>query len=318
MNLYDFDGTIYNGDSGIDFIKYSFIRKPFLVFRYVLKTAFKFFKYKSGKCEFKEVKESMFAYVTKINNLESFVKKFVKKNRHKIKKFYFEQRQKSDIIITASLDFYVKPLCHSVGIKRVIATKYDPNTGRIIGNNCKGQAKEKVLLNRFKTVRFNSVYTDSIDDTVLFKYSDNNYIINKNKIEKYNEEYQFKKKIFDVDFLIFVFCGGMGTLSNFVCSSIISLKLNPVVAYVCGYSISLIVSYLLNIKYVFKRKIKITDFIKFAISYIPNFLILFSFVYVFINILDINKYITYLLSAIVGLPVTFLILKLLTFKKSSK
>ena len=107
----------------------------------------------------------------------------------------------------------------------------------------------------------------------------------------------------------------MGTLTNFVCSSIISRKVNPILAYVIGYSLSLFVSYILNMIYVFRRKLSIVDFIKFVISYIPNFLILFTFVWVFISKLNVNKYLVYLMAAVIGLPVTFIILKLRTFKE---
>ena len=318
MNLYDFDGTIYAGDSGIDFLKYSFIHKPLIVTKAIIKTIFKIFKYKRGKIEFQEVKETAFSFVNKINNLDLFIGKFVKKHKKKIKKFYLNQRNKKDVIITASLDFYVKPLCHSVGIKRIIATKYDINKCKIVGNNCKGEIKEKIIMNKFSNTKFEKFYTDSNDDKPLFPFALNTYIVNKDKIFKYSETYKFPTKIFNLDFLIFIFCGGMGTISNFVFSSLISFKLNPVLSYVFGYAISLIVSYLLNILLVFKRKISLIDFIKFVISYIPNFLILFSFVYIFINILTFNKYFVYLMAAVVGLPITFVILKLLTFKKPNK
>ena len=32
VNIYDFDKTIYDGDSGYDFYKYMLRRRPFLVF----------------------------------------------------------------------------------------------------------------------------------------------------------------------------------------------------------------------------------------------------------------------------------------------
>lgn len=315
MRIYDFDGTIYNGDSGVDFIKFSFLRKPFQVTNCIIKTFFKFLKYKRGKIEFKEVKETLFSFVKNINNLDNYIAKFIQKNKSKIKEFYLKQKNKNDVIITASLDFYIKPLCHSVGIKKVIATKYDVSNGKIIGSNCRGKYKEEVILKRFNKMNIDAVYTDSIMDEPMFKYASDVYIVNKNKIEKYTENYKFNKNIFDLDFLLFILCGALGTLSNFICSSIISIRINPIISYIFGYSISLVVSYLLNVTFIFRRKIKIIDFIKFVISYLPNFIILFSFVYIFIDILNFNKYLTYLMAAIIGLPITFIILKLLTFKK---
>ena len=313
MNVYDFDGTIYDGDSLKDFLKYSFKRKPFAVTFSMIKTAFKYLKYKRGRITFEELKEAIFSFVPKIDNLDIFIKKFVKKNKHKIKKFYLEQKRKDDVIITASLDFYVKPLCHSVGIKRIISTKYDLKRGRIIGKNCKSETKAEIIKRMFNK-KFNNLYTDSINDKPLFDYADNIYIVDKNKVVKYSENYKFKNKVFDFDFLIFVFCGGMGTLTNFVCSSLISRRIDAVISYVIGYALSLFVSYILNMLYIFKRKLKFLDFIKFVISYIPNFLILFTFVFIFINKLHFNKYLVYLLAAIIGLPVTYIILKLKTFK----
>ena len=313
MNLYDFDGTIYDGDSGVDFLKYSLKRKPLKVLKSFFKTFFKFLKYKSGKIEFKEVKETMFSYVKNINNLDNFIQKFVKKHKSKIKKFYLDQKRKDDFIVTASLDFYVKPLCHSVGIKRVVATKYDILKGKIIGNNLKGLEKAMIVEKRFNK-KFAKIYTDSKTDEPLFKYGINVYIVEHDKVSEYTDDYKFKSSIFNFDFIIFVFCGGIGTLTNFAISSLVSRKINPVLAYVIGYSSSLFVSYILNMRYIFKRKLSIKGFIKFVISYIPNFLILFLFVYIFITKLNINKYLVYLLAAIIGLPITFLILKVRTFK----
>lgn len=317
MNIYDFDGTIYNGDSGIDFIKYSFIRAPFLVTISLIKCFFKFLKYKRGKVKFEEVKSAIFSYVKRINNLERFISKFVNKNKYKIKRFYLTQKKKNDVIITASLDFYVKPLCHSVGIKRIISTKYDVNKCQIIGDNCKGDIKAQMIEKRFPNTKIKDIYTDSLSDSSMFKYAQNVYIVNKDKIKEYDENYKFKKKLFNLDFIIFVFCGAISTLSNFVVSSLISTRINPIISYVIGYSISLFVAYLLNITYIFSKKIRFFGFLKFVISYLPNFIILFSFVYVFIDILSFNKYITYLAAAIIGIPLTFVILKLITFKKKA-
>ena len=314
MNLYDFDGTIYDGDSGVDFIKYSFKRKPFLVSKAIIKTIFRYLKYKRGKIKLEEVKEAIFSFVPRINNLDRYISKFVKKHKKKIKPFYLKQRRKDDFVITASMDFYVKPLCHSVGIKRVVATKYDVNNARVIGKNCKGEEKANIIAKMFNK-NFANFYTDSKADKPLFKYADNTYIVEKNKLVKYSQNYKFKRGIFDLDFLIFVFCGGLGTLTNFVFSSLISRKLNPVISYVIGYSISLFVTYILNMIYIFRRKLSGKAFIKFVFSYIPNFIILFLFVYIFINKIGLNKYLVYLLAAVIGLPLTFIILKIKTFKE---
>jgi putative flippase GtrA len=118
------------------------------------------------------------------------------------------------------------------------------------------------------------------------------------------------------EFLLFVFCGGMGTLVNFLCSLLISTRVNASVSYICGYGISLFVAYSLNAKLIFHNSLRFIAFVKFVISYIPNFLILFSFVLVFLNIFGWNRIIVYGLAGLLGLPVTFLLVKIFAFGKS--
>jgi len=81
---------------------------------------------------------------------------------------------------------------------------------------------------------------------------------------------KIKRTYFTKDFILFVFCGGMGTLTNFI------------------------------------------------VSYIPNFLILFTFVLIFLNLLHWNKVIVYALAGLLGLPLTFLLVKMMVFKNGSK
>lgn len=119
-------------------------------------------------------------------------------------------------------------------------------------------------------------------------------------------------------FLIFVFCGGMGTLTNFVFSLMISTKIDPTIAYIFGYSISLFVAYFLNSRLNFKQRLGVTKFLKFVVSYMPNFVILFLFVFVFLNIFNWNKVIVYALASLFGLPITFILVKIYAFKRGGK
>ena len=51
MNAYDFDGTIYDGDSGAEFIKFMFFKKPFFMTGHLLKSSVGFVKYKMKKIQ---------------------------------------------------------------------------------------------------------------------------------------------------------------------------------------------------------------------------------------------------------------------------
>lgn len=123
------------------------------------------------------------------------------------------------------------------------------------------------------------------------------------------------KNIFlNQQFILFVFCGGIGTLTNFISSLIFSLWINPTIAYVFGYVLSLAITYLLNAKLIFKKSLQLGDYFKFVLSYIPNFIILVSFVFIFLNLFGWHKILVYALVSLLGLPITFVLVKIFAFK----
>ena len=115
------------------------------------------------------------------------------------------------------------------------------------------------------------------------------------------------------DFALFVLCGGIGTLTNVVCSSLLSSVLHPVLSYGLGYGASLAVTYSLNAAWIFHHGRTWTSFRKFVISYLPNFLILFTFVSLFIGVFGWNRLVVYVLAGCLGLPLTFILVKVFAF-----
>ena len=98
-------------------------------------------------------------------------------------------------------------------------------------------------------------------------------------------------------------------------SYIYTLYFNVNISFILGYISSMIIAYILNSFLVFKDNLGFTKFIKFCISYIPNFIIQNIFIFILYNIYGLNKLIVFALASIIGVPVTFLIMKLFTFKK---
>lgn len=186
MNAYDFDGTIYNGDSGVDFVKFAFSKKPFLVFGHLLKCINTVVKYKLGKVDFQTAKSKVFSFVGKIENLEEMTEMFAKKNKHKIKKYYFTNRKDDDIVISASLDFYLLPLCKEIGLNNVMCTKYDIKNGVIIGANCKGPEKVRRFEEVYgKDAIIENAYGDSNGDIQLLNRAQNGFMIVKEEVTIY-------------------------------------------------------------------------------------------------------------------------------------
>ena len=129
---------------------------------------------------------------------------------------------------------------------------------------------------------------------------------------------KLKAPFFTSEFFLFVFCGGCGTLINFFLSLMFARLIDPTFAYVGGYTVSLFATYALNTSLIFKLPVSMDRFMKFVISYIPNFLILFTFVAILLNIFHLPEIFVYGAAAVLGLPVTFVIVKIYAFGRNMK
>ncbi|MGG7161873.1 GtrA family protein [Clostridium baratii] len=117
------------------------------------------------------------------------------------------------------------------------------------------------------------------------------------------------------EFILFVIIGVINTFNGVVFSMIYSKFLDANLAFVVGYISGLFISYLLNSYITFRERLEFSKFIKFAISYIPNFIIQNIVVLIVFNIMGLNKLIAYILAAIIGVPVTFILMKFFAFKE---
>lgn len=182
MNVYDFDNTIYDGDSTFDFYIFSLKRhkKILLTFPSLLKSALKFYLFKKGtKTEFKQIMYRFLRYVNYPEDLEDFWKAH-KKN---IKKWYLNQQKDDDIIISASPVFLLKPICDELGIKNLFASIVDKNTGKYTGENCHGKEKVRVFKTAFKNTQIDEFYSDSKSDTPLAEISNKAFLVYGNEIK---------------------------------------------------------------------------------------------------------------------------------------
>lgn len=126
------------------------------------------------------------------------------------------------------------------------------------------------------------------------------------------------KNIFlDKTFMLFILIGCINTLNGVLFSYLYSKLLNENLAFILGYVSGIIIAYALNSFITFKEGLSFVKFIKYVVSYLPNFIIQNVIVILVFNILNLNKLIAYTLAAIIGTPVTFILLKFYAFKKGN-
>ncbi|MBP5679025.1 MAG: haloacid dehalogenase-like hydrolase [Bacilli bacterium] len=183
INAYDFDETIYKGDSSVDFYFYCLKRNKKVLLQ-LPKQLGGFLLYKMKIIDKTKMKEKIFSYLKRIDNIEDYIADFWKSHQKNIKEWYIKQQRKTDVIISASPEFLLKPLEKEYHFE-VIASKVDPKTGIFSSKNCHDYEK----IRRYEenhTEKVKEFYTDSIKaDKAMLEYAKEGFIVKGNEITKY-------------------------------------------------------------------------------------------------------------------------------------
>ncbi len=134
MNIYDFDNTIYDGESVWDFfISYIKVNPSFV--RFIPRVIYAFAKYKLGKLTVDQMIKNYAPVIKKCyceyDKWEEFTVKFWDEHMHKIKPFYFNVRKDDDVILTASPDLTIKEIAKRLNIRNIVCSVVDNETGEV-------------------------------------------------------------------------------------------------------------------------------------------------------------------------------------------
>ena len=165
LNVYDFDGTIYNGDSTADFYKFCVKRHPLALLSLPGAGAY-FFAYKLSLCSKTRFKEVFYRFLRHIPDIEAALSAFWEARESGIQDWYLEKKQQTDIIISASPEFLLEPICQKLGVT-LIASRVDRRTGKTRGENCRGQEKVKRLYEAAPGCEIGEFYSDDLSDAPL-------------------------------------------------------------------------------------------------------------------------------------------------------
>ncbi|HIT85449.1 MAG TPA: HAD-IB family phosphatase [Candidatus Ornithomonoglobus intestinigallinarum] len=320
MNIYDFDKTIYNGDSTTDFYFYCLKKYPKILLT-VPMTSFAFAMYIIGAWSKTKFKEIMYRFLLYVENPEHEAELFWAEHGGNIKEYYRKTRRPDDIVISASPEFLLKPIAERLGFGRLIASRVDPRTGKYDGENCHGEEKVRRLHAELPEVRCEEFYSDSFSDAPLARLAERAYIVKGQELIDWEKaensgKNKIKEMFFSKEFIMFLVVGGINTINGVLFSMLYGYLIpDENLAFAAGYVTSTIISYLLNSFLTFHERLSLVRYVKFFVSYIPNFIIQLAVVFIVCTVLGVYKLIAYILAAVIGVPVTFLLMKVFAFAK---
>ncbi len=186
INVYDFDKTIYDGDSTVDFYKYCLRNYPAIILKWpqIILYAILFFLRIVSKTSFKE---KMYRFLRDVPDIDKALDEFWKNHKKNIKSWYLEQKRETDLISSASPFFLLEPICRELGV-RLIASRVDSKTGRYTGLNNHGEEKVRNFILDYPNTGINEFYSDSLSDTPMALIAHNSYLVKGSQISEWPEK----------------------------------------------------------------------------------------------------------------------------------
>ncbi|MBR6523011.1 MAG: haloacid dehalogenase-like hydrolase [Clostridia bacterium] len=185
MNVYDFDETIYHGDSTRDFYFFCLKNYP-QVAKYLPMQGWYAIWFGLKVMPKTQFKEKFYSFLKTIPDIDGAVEVFWRSHEKNLKEWYIAQKKDDDLIISASPEFLLAPICGKLGIK-VIASRVDKKSGKTEGENCWGEEKVK----RFNAAgggEIDEFYSDSYSDTPLALLAKKAFLVKGDKIIDFDKK----------------------------------------------------------------------------------------------------------------------------------
>ena len=182
MNTYDFDQTVFQPDSSYCFVLFCLRHYPRAVLSALPATSWKGLQYLQKKADTKELKEKIFSFLPLLDDVERVVEEFWEAHRKNLSPWYLAQKRSDDVIISASPEFLLRPVCEQMGVS-LIATRMDPYTGKIHGLNCHDEEKVRRFRQTFPDGHVECFYSDSLADSPMAGIADRAFLVKNGKPE---------------------------------------------------------------------------------------------------------------------------------------
>lgn len=86
-------------------------------------------------------------------------------------------------------------------------------------------------------------------------------------------------------------------------------------AHILAFLISMIGSFFLNSYFTYKTKPTLKKFLQFPLTYVVNFVVTTSGVFILVDILKLDENISPLLASVIAIPFTFIVSKMILLKE---
>lgn len=181
MRVFDFDNTIYDGESSFDFFCFC-LRKRKRLCIYMPLVFFNLIRYKMNLLS----EEEIYKFVGKFTNFviknkeysTIFISEFWRANEWKLKSEFLNMLCADGVIITGSPNFLMDEIRIKLGTDNICSSIYDIDTGEL-KFLCFGKNKVSVFREFYPDGEIDEFYTDSKSDKPMMDIAKRVYMVRK-------------------------------------------------------------------------------------------------------------------------------------------
>lgn len=186
MKAFDFDNTLYHGESSLDFALFM-IKKNKKIILWLPRIFINFLTYKLCLIKTEQIVSLINAFmksvIKKDYDVEALVDEFWKENKQKLNKNLVKKISKDDVIITAGPSFLINGIKKRLGTSNLICSVFDIDKRCVEYLNF-GENKVKEYRKRYGDEKVDIFYTDSYNDKAMMEISKNVFLVGKNGIKR--------------------------------------------------------------------------------------------------------------------------------------
>ena len=173
MDVYDFDKTLYRGDSTADFTLHClwYYQRTLTT---LPGTAAAVIRWKRGQITKTDFKDTLYRYLPLVPDIEAEVARFWSSHEARIGGPC--NPQPGDLVISASPEFLLRDVCAKRGWQ-LLASPVNSQTGRVTGQNCSGEEKVRRFREAYPDASVERFFSDSRNDTPMARLADQAFLV---------------------------------------------------------------------------------------------------------------------------------------------
>lgn len=175
MIVYDFDKTVFRRESSFLFYRYCAGKHPGLL-KQLPRIGWFAVLARLGLCSFKRFKEEFHRYLASLTDTKDLVRSFWDRYEDCIPAWLPPLLPQGGLVISASPEFLVEGLCSRLGLK-VMGTRMDISSGRISGDNCRGEEKVRRFRREYPDAAVEAFYSDSLADAPMAALAEKAWLV---------------------------------------------------------------------------------------------------------------------------------------------